>query len=318
MKVFIPQPIAEDGKTFLRERGYEIALGSGVAEDDLIRVGEDCDAILGRTAKITARVLEACPRLKVVARHGVGFENVDIEKAAELGIWVTNTPEALTATVAEHAIGLLLAVSKHIAWGDRETRRGNFVARDRMQGLDIAGKTLGLVGIGRIGSAVAKRATAGLEMKVLAYDPFVKAAPEGIKLVGSLDELLEAADFVSLHLPSTPKTRGIISKDAFERMKRGAYLINTARGEIVDEDALVEALKTRTIAGAALDVLRDEPPAADNPLFALDNVVLTPHNAALTSECLVRLATHAARSIDEVLTGKNPSWPVNRPARPRA
>ena len=317
MKVFVPQQIAEEGKAFLHGRSYEIVMGSGISEADLIRDGGDCEAILGRTAKITARVLEACPRLRVVARHGVGFENVDVEKAAELGIWVTNTPEALTSTVAEHAIGLLLAVSKHIVWGDRETRRGNYSARDRMQGLDLAGKTLGLVGLGRIGSAVAKRASAGLEMKVMAYDPFAKNVPEGISLVGTLDELLGAVDFISLHLPLTPQTRGIIGKSAFDRMKKGAYIINTARGEIIDEDAMILALRSGTLAGAALDVLRSEPPDADNPLLDMDNVVLTPHNAALTRECLIRLATHAARSVDEVLSGKTPSWPVNTPLRPR-
>ena len=317
MKVLIPQDIVDAGKDFLRARGYEVVMGSAATPEVIRREIADCDALLARTAAFDAETLEAAPRLRVIGRHGVGVDNIDVRRAEELGIWVSNTPEALSATVAEHAIGLMLAVGRHYIPLDRAARAGDFAIRNRLAGVDFEGKTLGLVGLGRIGRAVARRAGAGLGMRVLAYDPYLKDAPEGVETVGTLEELLRAADFVSLHLPATPETRGLIGRAQLELMKADAYLINTARGEIVREPELVEALRAGTIAGAALDVFEQEPPDPANPLFQMENVVVMPHVASLTRECTARMALHSAQGIHEVLSGGRPTWPVNNPAKPR-
>jgi D-3-phosphoglycerate dehydrogenase len=184
-----------------------------------------------------------------------------------------------------------------------------------MTGIDLAGKVLGVVGLGRIGRCVAKKAALGLDMQVIGYDPFLK--PEQFAELGiparTWEEIFTVSDFITLHMPGTEATRERVGKKEFEKMKKTAYLINAARGSVVNESDLIEALRSETIAGAALDVYRKEPPETDNPLFAMSNVLLTPHNASLTRECMARLALHAAQGIDEVLSGRQPTWPVNKP-----
>ena len=316
--VLIPQPIAEEGKDYLRERGYDVKIGSGHTIEIMKEEIKGCDALLIRTAPVTAEVLKAGSKLKVVARHGTGVDNIDIPTATELGIYVTNAPESNANSVAEQTIGLMIACARNYIKGNRELVKGNFEIRNQMKGIDLEKKTIGLIGLGRIGLLVAKKARLGLDMNVMAYDPYVnkdKIDPN-IELVETRDEIFQRTDFVSLHLPSTPETRNMIGKQVFELMKPTAYLINTARGDLVDEAALVEALQTSQIAGAGLDVYAQEPPARDHPLFQLDNVMLTPHNSTLTKECLVRLAVHAAIGIHEVLSGRTPTWPVNQPKIP--
>ncbi|MBN1837643.1 MAG: phosphoglycerate dehydrogenase, partial [Spirochaetales bacterium] len=200
-----------------------------------------------------------------------------------------------------------------------ELRRGVFRVRTRLFGTDLAGKRLGIVGLGRIGRRVAVKA-AGLDMEVLACTrtPPREGIPEGVSRLCGWEELFRTADFVSLHLPLTPQTQGCVGRRELEWMKPSAAFINTARGQLVDEQALVAALEAGRIAGAGLDVFAQEPPPEDHPLLRLDNTVLTAHSAALTHECLARMAVHAARGIDEVLSGREPTWPVNRPATPRA
>jgi D-3-phosphoglycerate dehydrogenase len=318
-KVLIPQNVAEEGKNYLRERGYEIKMGSGVANDDIAKDVADCDAILARTAAFPAKVLEAGKGLKVIARHGVGFDNIDVPRATELGIWVTFTPEALTNTVAEYTIGCIIALARNFIRFDRELRTGNWQIRDKMTGIDLAGKVLGVVGLGRIGRCVAKKAALGLDMQVIGYDPFLKPDQFGELAIRAKtwEDIFTASDFITLHMPGTEATRDMIGKKEFEKMKKTAYVINAARGSVVNESDLIEALRSETIAGAALDVYRKEPPEMDNPLFTMSNVLLTPHNASLTGECMVRLALHAAQGIDEVLSGRQPTWPVNRPIQRR-
>lgn len=318
-KVLIPQNVAEEGKNYLREHGYEIKMGSGVTTDDIAKDVADCDAILARTAAFPAKVLEAGKGLKVIARHGVGFDNIDVSSATELGIWVTFTPEALTNTVAEYTIGCILALARSFIRFDRELRTGNWQIRDKMTGIDLAGKVLGVVGLGRIGRCVARKAAFGLDMQVIGYDPFLKPEQFGELAIPAKtwEEVFIASDFITLHMPGTEATKDMVGKKEFEKMKKTAYLINAARGSVVNESDLIEALRSETIAGAALDVFRKEPPETDNPLFAMANVLLTPHNASLTKECMVRLALHAAQGIDEVLSGRKPTWPVNRPVQRR-
>jgi len=318
-KVLIPQDVAQPGKNYLRERGYEIKMGSGVTAEAIAADVVDCDAILARTAPFPAKVFEAGKKLKVISRHGVGYDNIDVAKATELGIWVTFAPESNADTVAEHAIGCIFTLARNFLQLDRETRAGNWGIRDKLLGFDLSGKVLGIVGLGKIGRRVAQKASRGLDMKVVGYDPFLK--PEQIAEfatpVTSLEEVFGAADFVSVHIPGGATTKGIVNKKLFAVMKKTAFFINASRGDVVAESDLIEALRNGTIAGAAIDVYEKEPPPKNNPLMNMGNVLLTPHNASQTRECMIRMALHAARGIDEVLSGKRPTWPVNDPAKRR-
>lgn len=314
-KVLIPQDIAEVGKNYLLERGYEIKMGTGTTVDAIKKDVEDCDAILARTALFPEEVIRAGKKLKVIGRHGIGVDNIDVKTCTELGIYVTYTPLSNASSVAEHTIGAMIAVARNMVRCDKEFRNGNFDIRNQLKGVDLEGKTIGLVGLGRIGSVVAKKAALGLDMKVIGYDPYV--TPDKVEsymeMVNDLEYIFRNADFISLHMPATSETKGLIGKKYFDMMKPTAYFINAARGEVVNEADLIEALKEKKIAGAALDVFNPEPPTKDAPFFQLDNVILTPHNAALTKEATSRMALHAAMGIDEVLSGKKPSWPVNNP-----
>ena len=313
-KILIPQDVSEAGKRYLRDRGYEIKMGSGISVQTLQDEVGDCHGILARTARYPAEVLRAGTHLKVIGRHGVGVDNIDVEAATELGIYVTNAPESNAGSVAEHTIGLIIAAARHFVQCDAALRYGNFEIRNQLFGNDIEGKVLGLIGVGRVGRLVARKAARGLSMKVIGYDPFIDPAlvPE-VEFTESIENVLKNADFVSLHLPVNDKTKGLIDKIRLLKMKPSAYLINVARGGIVRENDLVEILSENRIAGAALDVFAEEPPSPSNPLLKLDNVTVTPHNAALTRECMDRMAVHAAQGIDEVLAGRTPTWPVNKP-----
>jgi D-3-phosphoglycerate dehydrogenase len=318
-KVLIPQDVAQPGKDYLRERGYEIKMGTGITAEAIAADVFDCDAILARTAPFPAKVFEAGKRLRVIARHGVGYDNIDVAKATELGIWVTFAPESNANTVAEHAIGCILTLARNFIQLDRETRAGNFSIRDKLFGSDLAGKTLGVVGMGKIGRRVAQKAGRGLEMKVVGYDPFLKPEQmaEFATPAASMDEVFSAADFLTLHIPGGASNKGVVGRKQFGLMKRTAFFINASRGDVVDEAALIEALRSGVIAGAAIDVFEKEPPQQDHPLMSMSNVLLTPHNASQTRECMIRMALHAAQGIDEVLTGKRPTWPVNDPKKGR-
>jgi len=318
-KVLIPQDVAQPGKDYLHERGYEIKMGTGITAEAIAADAVDCDAILARTAPFPAKVFEAGKRLRVIARHGVGYDNIDVAKATELGIWVTFAPESNANTVAEHAIGCILTLARNFIQLDRETRAGNFSIRDKLFGSDLAGKTLGVVGLGKIGRRVAQKAGRGLEMKVVGYDPFLKPEQmvEFATPAASMDEVFSAADFLTLHIPGGASNKGAVGKKQFGLMKKTAFFINASRGDVVDEAALIEALRRGVIAGAAIDVFEKEPPQQDHPLMSMSNVLLTPHNASQTRECMIRMALHAAQGIDEVLTGKRPTWPVNDPKKGR-
>ena len=216
--VLIPQPIAEEGKDYLRERGYEVKVGSGHTVEIIKEDVKGCDAILIRTALLPAKVLHAEKRLKVIGRHGVGVDNIDLEAATELGIYVTNAPESNSNSVAEQAMGLMVACARNYSLCDREIRKGNFEIRDQIRGVDLEGKIVGIVGLGAIGSRVAQKAIHGFDMKVIAYDPYVnkEKVPAEITLVDSWEELFQTADFVTLHLPATPETKGGVAKKSLK------------------------------------------------------------------------------------------------------
>lgn len=270
-----------------------------------------CDALLLSTAfKMDRQRIENATRLKVISRTGVGVDNVDIDAASEAGMMVLNTPTANTQTVAEHTVALILALVKQIPWLDRETRLGRFDVRRLNVGHDLGGKVLGLLGCGRIGQEVAARMRAGFGMKVLGYDPYPQPV-SGIVYVDSADELCQSADVVSLHMPLLDSTRNILDAKRLAMMKPGSFLINTARGGLIDEQELAKRLQDRHLAGAALDVFDTEPLSPDHPLAACENAVLTPHAAALTAECSQRVAEQAVQGIIDGLKGLRPEHIVN-------
>jgi D-3-phosphoglycerate dehydrogenase len=263
---------------------------------------------------MAGEVMAAAPRLRAIANHGVGVDKLDVAAATRLGIPVCNTPGANTVSVAEHAIALTLALAKQVVPGDAAARRGDFDFRYRARFAELAGKRFGVVGYGQIGREAARIAGQGLGMQVDVYspsaDPLVVAAMGGRK-VASLEELLADADVVSLHLPSRADTVGLIGRDALARMKPTALLINTGRGDAVDEGALAEALAAGTIAGAGLDVFRAEPLPAGHPFLALGNVLLSPHTASSTEECLERMAVTVAGQVIATLAGQVPPHLLN-------
>ena len=319
LQVLIPSDISEAGKQYLRDRGYEIKMGRGLDEDTIIADAQGCDAMLVRNEPITRRILENIPSVKVISKHGVGLDKIDLEAAAEQNIWVTNGPLSNAIAVAEHTMMLLLACAKKLVRFDLAIRSGDYNIRNTMKGMDVEGKTIGIIGCGKIGSMVAKKCVHGFDMKAVGYDPFVPAEarlPE-IEYVDTMEEVFRRADFVSLHVPATKDNAGFVNKDMLSLMKPTAYLLNAARGTIVNEADLYEALHSGRIAGGGLDVYAQEPPAADNPLFTLPNITVTPHNASLTHETTDRMGLHAAQGIDEVLSGGTPTWPCVTPKKPR-
>lgn len=316
-KVVIPQDITDAGKNYLKERGYELVIGDGNTDLEAMKsIVADADAILARTAPYPAEVIAAAPKLKVIGRHGIGVDNIDVDYCTKNGIYVVFAPTSNAVSVVEHTIGFMIALAHHMSYFDREVRKGEWGMRNSMKGFDLDGKTLGVVGLGRIGRQVAEKCIAAFNMKVLGYDAFLPADkyPAGVE-VSSVDDIFANADIVTMHVPSTQETRGMLNAELIGKMKSSALLINCARGDLVVEKDLYEALKNKTIAGAATDVFVSEPPAKDCPLFELDNLIMTPHSAALTQESMDRMGLHAAMGIHSVLSGETPDWPVNKPEK---
>ena len=297
----------------LDEAGLNPVRMSEHHEEALLEEVEDAVAILVRTAEIPESVIRKGKNLKVIGRHGVGVDNIDMETATELGIVVVNAPESNVESVAEHTIGFMIAAGKKMLKADQAQREGRYEVRNEYIGTELKEKTLGTVGIGRIGSEVVKKAQAAFDMDVQAYDPYLTQddMPEGVELVEDLNELLATSDFVSIHCPLTEGTRGLIGAEELSQMNSSAFLINVARGGIVKEDALIEALKEGTIEGAATDVFEEEPPSKDNPLFDILDIVVTPHMASHTHTSMLKMATHPAEGIIDVLEGRKPKFPVN-------
>jgi D-3-phosphoglycerate dehydrogenase / 2-oxoglutarate reductase len=283
---------------------FEIRHCNGADRDELLSAIADADAILIRSAtKVDAEALAAARKLKVVARAGVGLDNVDVSAATKVGVMVVNAPTSNIVTAAELACGLLISVARNIAAANTALKRGEW-KRSKYTGVELAEKTLGVVGLGRIGVLVAQRMSA-FGMRIVAYDPYVqpaRAAQMGVRLL-SLDELLEVSDFITVHLPKTPETVGLIGHEALHRVKPSVRIVNAARGGIVDEAALASALKEGRVAGAGLDVYAKEP-CTDSPLFEFDNVVSTPHLGASTDEAQEKAGIAVARSVRLALAGE--------------
>ncbi len=322
LKVLVSDPIAAEGLARLREAGaglgLEVEVKTGLPKDQLLGIIADYDGLIVRSeTKVTAEVIRAATRLKVVARAGVGVDNVDVPAATERGIIVVNTPSGNTIAACEQAFALMLATARKLSQADASMKAGKW-ERKSFMGVELAGKTLGIVGLGRIGTELARRAAA-FGMTPIAYDPLVSPAyaqKQGIELL-TLDELYHRADFISVHSPLLPETQHMISTAAFEKMKTGVRIINAARGGIIDEPALAEALKSGKVAAAGLDVFEQEPPPPDNPLLSLPNVVTTPHLGASTEEAQIKVAIDAAESVVAALNGELVPNAVNLPGLSR-
>lgn len=301
------------GIEYLRQHA-DVRFAERLDEEALLGQVGDVDGIIVRAnGAVTRRLIAAAPRLIVVGRHGVGLETIDIEAATEHGVYVVNTPDATTEAVAEHTLAMMLNLSRWMLRADRALRAGHWGARNELIGTELLGRTIGIIGMGRIGRRVAELAHA-FGMAVLYCD--VSPAPEQERALGAsrvcLDELLSAADVVTLHVPMTAETRRLLCRDELARMKPGAALINVSRGGVVDEAALIEALRSGALAGAGLDVYENEPLPADSPLRAMENVVLTPHMASHTGESMYRMAM-VAEDVVAVLQGRRPRCAVNSP-----
>ena len=310
-RVLIADKLEAAGVELLTAAGIEVDNRPGLKGDELKAALRAADAVICRSQpQLTADVLEEPGKLRAIARAGVGVDNIDVPAATRKGIVVMNTPGGNTVSAAEHTVALMMAIARQIPAADAKMKAGGW-DRNKFVGTQLTGKTLGVVGLGRIGLEVARRAT-GLDMHVLGFDPFItseRAAELGIKAAPNLDALLPQVDFLTLHIPLTPETKNLISTREFGMMRKTSRILNVARGGIIDEKALAEALTNGTIAGAAIDVFDPEPPNANYPLLGFDNVLLTPHMAARTHTAVENMSW-VVRDVIEVLNGRTPKYPA--------
>ena len=302
-------PSVEIERAILSEIDPEFILAYCNTEDEVIKAAQDADGIINQYAPITRRVIESLKRCKVIARYGVGVDNIDIEAATEYGIIVANVPDYCIDEVSTHTMALILSCARGITLLDSKIRKKKWDFTLAKPLFRTKGKTLGLFGLGKIARAVAQKAS-GFGFKIIAYDPYVSKVDGGIKLV-EFSQLLSDSDFISIHAPLTDKTRHSFGESELKTMKKTAYLINTARGPIINERNLYVALKERWIAGAALDVMEKEPPDWENLLPKLDNLIITPHISFYSEESYVELKTKTADAVHSVLKGKLPRAMVN-------
>jgi D-3-phosphoglycerate dehydrogenase len=315
-KVLVTDSLAPQGLEILEQaRGLTVEYKPGLSPGELTAAIADADALVIRSGtKVTADVIEAAKQLKVVGRAGAGVDNVDVPAATARGIAVMNTPGGNSITTAEHAIALLISLARHIPQATASMKAGKW-EKKKFMGIELYNRTLGVVGLGNIGRIVASRAR-GLGMKVVGSDPFITAegaAKLGVELV-SFDEVVERADILTVHVPRTKETTGLLGKAAFDKAKKGVFVINAARGGIVDEDALLDALNDGRVAGAALDVLVEEPPSADHPLVAHENVICTPHLGASTEQAQVNVAVAVAEQVRDFLLSGVVNNTINMPS----
>lgn len=317
-KVLISDSLSGAAKEiFDRAPGVECDVDPKITPEDLLKRIKDYDALVVRSrTKVTKEVLAAATNLKVIGRAGTGVDNIDVTEATSRGVVVMNTPGGNTITTAEHAVAMMTSLSRKIPQATASMKRGEW-EKKKFQGAELTGKTLGILGVGNIGSIVAARAQ-GLKMDVLAYDPFIseEAAEKLAVTLVTIDELYSRSDFISIHVPLTKETKNIVDKDAFKKMKKGVMLINCARGGIVNEGDLAEAIKDGIVAGAAFDVFAEEPPGKDNPLLSLDEVIVTPHLGASTHEAQENVAVAVAEQIADMLVKGSIRNAVNVPSVP--
>ncbi|MFN4197284.1 MAG: phosphoglycerate dehydrogenase, partial [Caldimicrobium sp.] len=302
MKVLISDALSEEGINLLKEAGLEVVYKPGLTPEELKKEVVEASALIIRSGtKVTREIMEASKKLKVIGRAGTGLDNVDLQAANELGIVVMNVPGGNTLSAAEHTLALLFALARRIPQANQSVKSGQW-DRKKFMGVELNGKVLGIIGLGKIGSIVAEKALC-LQMQVIAYDPYVTpdtAAKKGVELV-SLEEIYKRADFITIHTPLTKETYHLINREAFSKMKDGVYIINCARGGIIDEEALLEAINSGKVAGAALDVFEKEPVPPDHPLLKSDKVIATPHLGASTIEAQKIVAVEIAKQVVDYL-----------------
>jgi D-3-phosphoglycerate dehydrogenase len=316
MKILVSDSLAPEGlEVFQRAGGFEVDVRLGLKPDELQKICADYDGWVIRSGtRITADLIDAAKNLKVIGRAGVGFENIDADAATKKGIVVMNTPGGNNVTTGEHTIALMMALARHIPQAVASLKNGKW-DRNKFVGVELCNKTIGVIGLGNVGRIVAERA-AGLRMKVMGFDPFIPAdniARMGVE-PGTLDEIFAKSDFITVHVPLTPDTQGLINREAFAKMKPGVRIINCARGGIVDEKDLADAIKDGKVAGAALDVYVDEPPPAEHPLVKLDQVITTPHLGASTDEAQLNVAIAVAEQMVDFLAKGVVRYAVNVPS----
>jgi D-3-phosphoglycerate dehydrogenase / 2-oxoglutarate reductase len=307
-------PSLDPAKAALRRVDPELRMAKSAAPEDILAVARDADAVLVTYAKLTGELLRQLTRCKVIGRFGLGVDNIDLPAAKEMGITVTYVPDYCLQEVSDHAMALLLALARKIPLSDRLVQAGRWEMPAVVPIYRLEGQVLGLIGFGNIPRKVVPKAQA-FGLRVITHDPYV--SPDVVKSLGvenvSFDELLATSDFISVHAPATPQTRGLLNAQAFAKMKKGVLVINTARGPLIDEQALVQALDSGQIGAAALDVLATEPPPNDFPLRGRDNVILTPHTAFYSVDALNELQTKCASDVARVLSGEPPVYPVKMP-----
>lgn len=303
-KIVVTEEMNPIGPQLLKEAGHNVIEGWKLTREEMQKETEDADALMVRIMPVPKEWMDRCKKLKMMSKHGVGIDNFDIEEAKRRGIVITVTPGANAQSVAEHAFMMMLALAKNAIPIHTGYKTVGWNVKNSMEGVELFGKTLGVIGCGQIGSRIAHMAKDGLDMRVLVYDPYIAAAPAGCERVDRMDTLLEQSDFVTVHSFLSAETRHMIDADAFAKMKPTAFFINCARGPIMDEDALVKALTEKKIAGAGLDVTEQEPLPADHPLFGMPNVILTPHYAPTTKEAAYGVARMAAENLIYYFAGE--------------
>jgi len=323
-KILLTEKIHSIGMEYLSSHA-DVIVADDTKKDSLLAVIKGVDAVIIRSSKMYNEVIDAADKLRAIGRHGIGVDNIDVEYATNKKIAVLNTPLANVNSVAEHVIALMMTLSKKFFAADKAMREGKTSVEGKslpglcqslgLGGVELTNKTIGVAGFGKIGSLTAQKCVKAFDMQVLVYDPPVYKKfelPPGAQWAETLDEMLKNSDYISLNVPLLPSTKNLIGEAQLKMMKPSAFLINCARGGIVDESALYRALKEKWIAGAALDVFTEEPPRKDLPLFELDNLIVTPHAAAMTEESLQRMAMEISQGVLKLLDGETPHNLVNK------
>src|SRR3989339_597602 len=315
MKVLAADKIADEGIKLFKDAGIEVDSKTGLPEEELVKIIPEYDALMVRSeTRATPKIIEAGKKLKIIGRAGVGVDNIDLPTATKNGVIVVNSPEGNTVAAAEHSFAMLLSMARSIPQAHSKLKKGEWDKKS-FKGIEVLNKTLGVVGLGKIGRRVASYAI-GMGMNVVVFDPYVTeeyAKSIGVELK-TLEDLVKISDFITLHIPKTKETANLINAGMIAKMKKGVRIVNVARGGIINEQDLYDALKSGHVAAAALDVFEKEPTPSDNPLLTLDNIVVTPHLGASTVEAQVNVAVDVVEQIIEVLKGGSARSAVNMPS----
>ena len=307
-KVLLNKEIHPQAMNLLKQH-FDILIADNPSEEALLKKCAEANAIITRTSSyINKKIIEASPKLKVISKTGVGVDNIDVSTATEKGILVCNVPGVNSVSVAEHTVALILAVAKDLLVMDKAVRKGEWGKRYSLKATELNQKKLGIIGFGSIGRKVVTICQS-FQMKILVYDPYLVSSTVdklSIDLVSNIEELFKKSDIISIHVPYNEKTHHLVNSSLLKMAKKGAILINTSRGQIINEKALFEALKDGSLSAAGLDVFEEEPVNISSPLLTLENVILTPHSAALTKECSARIAVEAAQAVIDVINGEKP------------